>query len=605
MLKNRCWRSSSFSIFKKGDGTMIGDKYAVGNWMNKAPVALNHRTTIRDALQLFKETNKTVLPVVEEGRLIGVLRLGECMDLNNGLTWEDSIKQMIHSIRTTVSRNFRMTELIETPIYVVEEEEKKLIGEIDSAELLHFNKNLFEELEQKKEQLKWFELCFDTAYEGLTVVDADGVIQLFNETYSRFVGVSKGEAIGQMAEHVIDNTRLPIVLKTGIPERSQAHRLQGQDLVVHRIPIWNENKVIGAVGMLVYEGVSEIYQVIERMELLEEGKSIRKDIIQPLHTYEKKVRFEDILGESLVISETKKIARKAARSLATVLITGDSGVGKEQFARAIHDSGITSHGKFVSVNCAAIPDNLLESELFGYAKGAFTGASKNGKAGKFELAHDGTLFLDEIGDMPIAMQAKILRVVQEKRVERVGGTTSIPVNFRLITATNRNLKQMVDKGEFREDLYYRLYVIPIHIPPLRERKQDIPLVIAQKMQHLAEEYEVPEKTIDMQIIRLMYTYDWPGNIRELMNVVERLFVLTEGDHITVQDMPEPLFIERQHNQIKRKDNDALKAAMEKEERDEIETALQQASGNKSQAAKLLGISRATLYNKLSRLSVEV
>lgn len=607
LIKNGWWSDHLFLLLSKGDEIMEIQKYAVGNWMGDVSHRLNQTSSLHEALQMFGKTDSTSLPIVERKHFIGLLRFKDCMEqLSHGVSWTIPIKQMIISAYKAVESDFPMTELVEIPTYIINED-SELIGVIGGTELFNFNQAIAEDLQEKEELVKWFELCFDTAYEGLTVVDADGIIRLFNESYSRFVGVSKEEAIGQKADQVIDNTRLPVVLKTGIPERSQAHRLRGQNLVVHRLPIWKENQVIGAVGILVYEGVSEIYQVIERMELLDGDHNRRKNLI-PIapSVQEKKVRFEDILGESLVISETKNMARKAADSMATVLITGESGVGKEQFARVIHDTGITNQGEFISVNCAAIPDSLLESELFGYEKGAFTGASTEGKVGKFELAHNGTLFLDEIGDMPMAMQVKILRVIQEKKIERVGGTTSIPINFRLITATNKNLKKMVDKEEFREDLYYRLFVIPVHIPPLRDRKQDIPIIIANKIYHLAEAYGVSEKTIDQPIIQLMHTYDWPGNIRELMNVLERLFVLTEGDHISIKNIPQSLFPERQPPVIEtqHKRSEALKEAMAEEEKDDIERTLKQAKGNKSQAAKLLGISRATLYNKLSRFSIE-
>lgn len=602
-----------FFIVRGEDVTnMFTNQYLVEDWMNKEPEIINSRTTIHASLQMFGETNKTALPVVEEGRLIGVLRLKDCLEqLSTCLSrMEEPIKNIVQSTFTTVNKDFPMEGLTDLPIYIVEE--GQFLGEINNVELLLFQKAMFGELANQKELVKWYELCFDTAYEGLTVVDEHGVIQLFNETYSRFVGVPKEEAIGRSVDKVIDNTRLPTVLKTGVPERSQAHQLQGQNLVVHRLPIWKNNEVIGAVGMLVYEGVSEIYQVIERMERLEgieaERCLMNNNRKTPSNMDEKHMRFEDILGESLIISETKHIARKAARTKATVLITGDSGVGKEQFARAIHDTGMTSQGNFVSVNCAAIPDNLLESELFGYAKGAFTGASTEGKIGKFELAHNGTLFLDEIGDMPMAMQVKILRVIQERTVERVGGTTSVPVNFRLIAATNKDLKSLVAKEAFREDLYYRLFVIPIHIPSLKDRKQDIPIITAHKMQQLADTYGVREKTIDQQILRLMSEHDWPGNVRELMNVLERLFVLTDGDHITIEDLPKSLFVERSYHQldlprVQNKSSGVLHDSMEVE-RDKIEIALKKANGNKTQAAKLLGISRATLYNKLSRFTNE-
>ncbi|MDY0394998.1 sigma 54-interacting transcriptional regulator [Virgibacillus halophilus] len=251
----------------------------------------------------------------------------------------------------------------------------------------------------------------------------------------------------------------------------------------------------------------------------------------------------------------------------------------------------------------------MNPSFFGYAKGAFTGANKEGKAGKFELAHRGTIFLDEIGDMPLAMQAKILRVLQEKQVERVGGNALIPVDFRLIAATNKDLKQLVDRGEFREDLYYRLFVVPLDIPPLRVRKQDIPIIIASKMHQLSKIYGMKEKTIDQEILRMMRRYDWPGNIRELINVLERLLVLTDGNHIATRDLPDFLQDKETEDSFISSDThlqkyeDVRDVALQ-EERRAIESTLERVKGNKTKAAQLLGISRATLYNKLSRYAIE-
>ncbi|MEH7052472.1 sigma 54-interacting transcriptional regulator [Bacillus pseudomycoides] len=580
--------------------------FSVEKWMQQDFQFVRSNDTITETVKLLIKISKDELPVLDGKKMIGIVKLTDCIQW---IQQKSDKSMLVHMIVTNSinkgSMKTTMNELQEIPFYVTTEQDGVLVGIIDKPELFAFQKFLKQQLKESQQLIEWFRLSFDTAYEGIAIVDENGVIQMFNDTYSRFVGVSKEEAIGQLAENVIENTRLPVVLKTGVPERNQVHRLQGQNLVVHRMPIWKQGRVIGAVGMLIHEGISDIYKILERFD--------QKDsAVKPLFSKPKKkqIRFEDILGESQTISETKKMARKAAGSKASVLITGESGVGKEQFARAIHDTGITKNGPFISVNCAAIPDNLLESELFGYAEGAFTGAKKNGKAGKFELANYGTLFLDEIGDMSLLTQVKILRVLQEREIERIGGTHPIPVDFRLIAATNKDLKQMVREGTFREDLYHRLHVIPIHIPPLRFRKQDIPLIVEEHLQKLCQMYGAKEKTLDKEVLRLMFHYNWPGNVRELINVLERLFALSDDVHIRAKDLSEEFYYRDMEQkklvpmiQSLPAKQEAMKVVREEEERGLIERVLKEAKGNKSKAAALLGISRATLYNKLSRFKI--
>jgi len=580
--------------------------FSVEKWMQQDFQFVRSNDTITETVKFLIKISKDELPVLDGKQMIGIVKLTDCIQW---IQQKSDKSMLVHMIVTNSinkgSMKTTMNELQDTPFYVTTEQDGVLVGIIDKPELFAFQKFLKQQLKESQQLIEWFRLSFDTAYEGIAIVDENGVIQMFNDTYSRFVGVSKEEAIGQLAENVIENTRLPVVLKTGVPERNQVHRLQGQNLVVHRMPIWKQGRVIGAVGMLIHEGISDIYKILERFD--------QKDsAVKPLFSKPKKkqIRFEDILGESQTISKTKKMARKAAGSKASVLITGESGVGKEQFARAIHDTGITKNGPFISVNCAAIPDNLLESELFGYAEGAFTGAKKNGKAGKFELANHGTLFLDEIGDMSLLTQVKILRVLQEREIERIGGTHPIPVDFRLIAATNKDLKQMVREGTFREDLYHRLHVIPIHIPPLRFRKQDIPLIVEEHLQKLCQMYGAKEKTLDKEVLRLMFHYNWPGNVRELINVLERLFALSDDVHIRAKDLPEEFYYRDMEQkklvpmiQSLPAKQEAMKVVREEEERGLIERVLKEAKGNKSKAAALLGISRATLYNKLSRFKI--
>ncbi len=578
----------------------------VKEWMDVSPQVLTTKHKVKDAFRLLADGEWVELPLVEDGKMIRVVNIKDCLAaIEGGMDWDEPIG-LIGSVNfLTINEDFSIKELDHCPLYVICEETKVLKGVITQKELLAIYKTVVQQYEKSKETNEWYQLCFDTAYEGLAIVDETGIIKLFNETYSRYVGMSKEEAIGRPVEQVIENTRIPIVLATGIPERNQIHRLQGQEMVVHRMPIWKNGQVVGAVGMLIYEGVSEIQQIMTKKGAMEQQKmdsSHRSN--KPIAR--KRMSFEEILGESPAISQTKKIARKAALSKAPVLISGESGVGKEQFARAIHDTGIMRNGRFVSVNCAAIPDNLLESELFGYTEGAFTGAQKGGKQGKFELAHKGTIFLDEIGDMPLSTQVKILRVIQEKEVERIGGIEPIPVDFRIIAATNKNLEQMVRKGEFREDLYYRLHVLPLHIPPLRERKKDIPLLISSQLSILCETYGITQKTIDKDVMQLFFRYHWPGNIRELLNVLERLFALTSESHVKVSDLPKE-FLQTEKVQAYMTNSsplherrEARQLDQEEEEKTVIEKVLKEVKGNKSEAAKRLGITRATLYNKLSR-----
>ena len=583
---------------------MSFDNIRVSNWMNKMYLTIDYQALISEALDLIMQVELSELPILKDNKVIGVFNFKYYLFAlgNEDISKDDQVTNwMTRTYSFTSDKNY-MTQIETTPTYILDEA-GELIGIVDKASQINFYQSYYNQYKDLTRLIKWYELSFEEAYEGITVVDKNGIIQVFNEAYSRYVGVSKEEAIGKYAEDVIENSRLPIVLKTGIPERSQAHKLKGQNLIVHRIPIWKNNEVIGAIGMLVYEGISEIYQSIEQMEHLEEALKQNKTLIIPdKKTLKKQVRFEDILGNSQAISIPKQLAIKASKTKATVLITGDSGVGKEQFARAIHDSNLTQNESFISVNCAAIPKDIIEAELFGYEEGSFTGAKQGGSVGKFEQAEGGTLFLDEISEMPLNVQAKILRALQEREVVKVGGRVTIPINIRVIAATNQDLSKLVKGGEFREDLYYRLNVIPLKIPSLLERKEDIPLIVAYRLKELAKTHQIREKTIDEKIIREFYLYDWPGNIRELFNILERLYVLTSGDHISYEEYLElvNLKINKQNKVITNE-----LAFMNEEnnyvhEINSIKEAISLAKGNKTEAAKRLNISRATLYNKLNR-----
>lgn len=306
-----------------------------------------------------------------------------------------------------------------------------------------------------------------------------------------------------------------------------------------------------------------------------------------------------IVGEHRKVREAKEFVLKAAQSSSTVLLLGESGTGKGLYARAIHSGGVRREGPFVKVNCGAIPENLLESELFGYEEGSFTGAQKGGKPGKFELAHRGTIFLDEIGDLPYNMQAKLLLVLQEKEIERVGGRHSVPVDARIIAATNKDLREEVHRGAFREDLFYRLDVLTISVPPLREVASDIPLLVEILLERLCHKLQLPLKTIRDDVVSVFCQYSWPGNVRELENILERLLNLVEGEVISVEHLPPHLW---QHVQTSRclAGSHSLERLTADLEREAIENALRTAGNNRTRAAELLGLHRSTFYEKLNR-----
>ncbi len=305
---------------------------------------------------------------------------------------------------------------------------------------------------------------------------------------------------------------------------------------------------------------------------------------------------DTIIGESPVIQTLKKVIERAAASNSTVLIQGESGVGKEVVAQAIHNISSRSKKPFVAINCAALPELLLESELFGYEEGAFTGARKGGKPGKFELADGGTLLLDEIGDLPLSMQAKLLRVLQEREFERVGGTQVIKFDVRVIAATNKDLRRLTTEGKFRIDLFYRLNVLPLYVPPLRERKQDIPLLIGHFIEKISREKNISPKIISEETMNLLLKYSWPGNVRELENIIELALFLTEGNVVRPETLPP--HIQALGRSTTGPELKPLKDVVREMERQMISEALNRAKNNKVAAARLLGITRVTLYQKL-------
>lgn len=452
------------------------------------------------------------------------------------------------------------------------------------------------ELGKEKEEKDTYELLRNTsiAYEkifnsigsGLVVTDENGVITIFNKLAEGITGISMDEAIGKKIQEVIPEIKIENVLKTGKEEMNKKIKVGNNVVFTNITPIYTGNKIEGSV-IVFYD-----FPQIEYLENeLKRNRKLDK-------------AFDIIIGNSGKLRDALTIASKAAETDSTVLIRGESGTGKELVAQAIHYASKRRDKPFIRVNCAAIPVTLLESELFGHERGAFTGAVTQ-KIGKFELADGGTVFLDEIGEIPPEIQVKLLRVIQEKEFERVGGIKTIKVDVRIIAATNKDLERAIKEGTFREDLYYRLNVIPIMLPPLRERRGDIPLLVEHFIEKLNKKLNKNIKGITKKAMQALIHYDWPGNIRELENIIERCITLSEGEYIDYEDLPQYIrnedTIVTENNVIYLDEHSEL-LTMEEYEYKIIKAALDRyKSFNK--AAKVLGLTHKTVASKARKFGL--
>ena len=453
--------------------------------------------------------------------------------------------------------------------------------------------------EALEQRLEMFERIFDSIHNGAMVTDAQGIITHFNEPYGAFLDLDPRDQIGRYCTESVENSRMHIVARTGRPEINQTHRIKGQDMVVQRIPIKKDGRVIAVFGQVMFKDVRDLGKLARKLSLLESKvKLYEQELINLRST---RYTIESIVGKSQAIRQLKKEALHAAGNTLPVLVTGESGTGKELFAQAIHHASRRKLYPFVRINCAAIPKDLLESELFGYEKGAFTGARTSGKPGKFELAHRGTIFLDEIGDLPLEMQPKLLRVLEEREFERIGGTTPIHADFRVIAATNQNLGAMMRAGRFRSDLYYRLNVVGLNIPPLRARKRDIIALARHMLDHLGPELADRRIGLSTEAEISLMNHDWPGNVRELSNVLERAISTLENDQIQLDNLP--FYLHPLPAAVGDHGQKGIKAVQFTAEREAIVAALKRTGNNKAQAALLLGIHRTLLYKKMKKYDV--
>lgn len=418
----------------------------------------------------------------------------------------------------------------------------------------------------------------DASHDGIIAVDRDSTVIWVNKNAIEILGLP-ADIVGEKITRYIPNSDMLRILATGKKEIGDIATVLNRQIIINRLPIVVDGEIVGAVST--FKEITDI----QKMEM-----RIRKHCMES--GLEAKYRLEDIVGRSAAIREAKAWAATFGKTEATVLITGETGTGKELFAQGIHLGSQRAAGPFIAVNCAALPGNLLESELFGYEDGAFTGARRGGKPGLFELAHGGTLFLDEIGELSLPIQALLLRVLQEKKVRRIGGERIVPVDVRIIAATNRDLEQQIASGQFRSDLYYRLNVLTLELPPLRERKEDIPDLVWSIIHEVGERGDKRIRDVDPAIFALLQRHDWPGNVRELRNVVERMVLLCQSDRLDASDAE--YFVRK----MQRARSGPQSGASDEEML--IRKVLEETKGNRMEAAKLLGMDRTTLWRKLKK-----
>lgn len=493
-------------------------------------------------------------------------------------------------------------KIITTRIPIIEEN-GRLIGAFAIFKDITEVVNLAEEITDLKEIQTMLQAIIHSSDDAISVVDEHGRGILINPAYTRLTGLTQEQVIGHPATADISEgesmhmkvlqTRRPV---RGVPMRVGANK---REVIVNVAPIIVKGKLKGSVGVI--HDMSEI-------------KSLNRELNrarQIIRTLEAKYTFEDIIGQSEEMMLAVEQAKLGAKTPATVLLRGESGTGKELFAHAIHNASDRKYNKFIRVNCAAISETLLESELFGYEEGAFSGARRGGKRGLFEEANNGSIFLDEIGELSANTQAKLLRVLQENEITRVGGTKPIPINVRVIAATNVNLEKGIAKGSFREDLYYRLNRMPIHIPPLRKRKEEIPLLCERLIHKINRDYGRNVEGVAQTALHKLMQYDWPGNVRELENILGRamIFMNYYDTHINVQHLPELLpkktVIEPSQSEKSPVPSDrSLTEMVEEYEAEIIQQTLRRLNGNKTLTAKTLGLSVRNLYYKLDKYKLE-
>ncbi len=513
----------------------------------------------------------------------------------------DSLKE--EKDRQEIERYQEKEKKYKQEIEYYKEKEKKYKQELEYYR--EKEKKYKQELKYYKELQEEFNAIFQSSYDGIYIVDGKGVTLRLNPACERIEGIRMEEAVGKHMQELIDEGFYSESVSLKVLERKEPVTIlqkvkNGKEVIATGTPVFKDGKIIRVV--VNSRDITELNQMkreLREMHLLAEKYQSELELL----------RWEQVQADNLIVRspEMKKVIQLAlhvASVDSTVLIQGETGVGKDVISKFIHRNSKRRNGPFIKIDCSAIPETLLESELFGYEKGAFTGARKEGKMGLIELANEGTLFLDEIGELPLSLQAKLLRMIQDHEILRIGGEKPIPIDIRIISATNRNLKEMVEKKEFREDLYYRLNVVPMTIPPLRERKEDIYPLIMNHLDQLNKKYGLKKK-IEPEALECLIQYDWPGNIRELENMIERLIVTTNTEMIKIENLPSNIKSNRYQTKDMNFDKiSSLKKAVDDYEK-EILVYVMEKSKNTQEMANLLGIDRSTVRRKLKKHKIKL
>ena len=461
------------------------------------------------------------------------------------------------------------------------------------------------------------QLILDNHFEGSMAIDEKGIIFFANSFFLDILNCALGDVMGKKIWDVIPGCRLFETVGQGYSIWGETLKINDRELLVARFPLKEGGKIVGAMVKTLFPDRTTGKEIMRKLAQSEKIENFSKSIL---------CTCRDIIGETPPMLYVKKLARRASRTSSTLLITGESGTGKEVIAQAIHTRSIRREGPFISVNCGAIPENLLESELFGYVDGAFTGSKKGGKPGKFELANGGTILLDEIGDMPLYMQVKLLRVLQSREAWRIGATAPTQLDVRIMASTNNDLIQQMKDKKFREDLYYRLNVLEIKMPALREIIEDLPLIVDVLIQRINRKIGADASGISQESIEMMKAYSWPGNVRELENRLEQAINWSDNHIVDMRNIPGRTgegefdrtgnikgiglgsnsncpYLGSGRGVLSDSANKTFRGSVEETERDVIVTALKEAKGNKAQAARVLKMQRSVLYKKIQKLDI--